>query len=186
MRRADQMTVANLLSYLHTRGLFDLYALRTGGQITEADESWLEAHPQRPTVYARTRKVPRQSAVGFDQRSTGTSAMFNSPRLARALRRAVEDGKYDVIYTYYFRSADDVRRAIRLASKSHTCTPPTFLAMQLSQTLNTRRIRANSPNLGEHSAHLRGRSRLVARYESRIWRHLSRTVLDWQIRCRCY
>ena len=42
MRRADQLTVAHLLSFLKARGhAVDLYCVNTGGVADEADLAWL-------------------------------------------------------------------------------------------------------------------------------------------------
>jgi glycosyltransferase involved in cell wall biosynthesis len=74
----------------------------------------------------------------------------------------------DIGYCYYIRSAEAMRHAAP--------QKPTFLAMQLSQSLNTRRMVANFHNLRERLIYMI-ESRLVRGYEARIWRDFSRTVL---------
>jgi glycosyltransferase involved in cell wall biosynthesis len=54
--------------------------------------------------------------------------------------------------------------------------PATFLALQLSQTLNSRRIAQNAPNFALRLLY-EIESRLVAAYESRIWQNFTHSVV---------
>jgi glycosyltransferase involved in cell wall biosynthesis len=103
--------------------------------------------------------------------------LFSHPQQRRDLHRLAEAGSYDIIYTYYFRSAEAVRGiGQKTGEQPKGRKPATFLALQLSQTLNTRRIAQNSPNLLVKLLY-KIESRLVARYESRVWRDFAHTVL---------
>jgi glycosyltransferase involved in cell wall biosynthesis len=179
MRRADQMTVAHLLAFLKARGhIVDLFCIKTGAVSTAADEDWLRQacrsvrfykHDWRAYVRAPLnallRAIPLQ--VGY----------FSHPQQQKELHTAVKAGDYDVVYTYYLRSAEIVRGIGRRAgSPDDGKAPATFLAMQLSQALNARRISQNAPNLWSKWLY-RFESRLVARYESTIWQDFTRTVL---------
>jgi glycosyltransferase involved in cell wall biosynthesis len=168
MIRADQMTVAHLIAFLSARGhAVDLYALDTGETMTAAQRDWLAdhcrtvrlfshglAHRLRGLVSGLLRGLPLQ--VGWFLNSAQTAAL--------------DDGlaSVDMGYCYYIRSAEAMRHA---ASQK-----PAFLAMQLSQSLNTRRMVAHYRNLRERLIYLI-ESRLVRGYEARIWRDFSRTVL---------
>lgn len=180
MRRADQMTVAHLLSFLKSRGhSVDLYCINTGAAADEADLEWLYSVCRSVHLYRHnwlsimsglmrvaTRRVPVQ--VG----------LFSHPKQRHDVRDQISSKSYDVVYTYYFRSAEIARGLGRKTGSpsngSHA--PATFLAMQLSQTLNTRRIAKNAPNLA-NKLFYELESRMVARYEARIWREFTHTVL---------
>jgi glycosyltransferase involved in cell wall biosynthesis len=90
--------------------------------------------------------------------------------LNRAQRSAIAKGikDVDIGYSYYIRSAETMRRIYP--------AKPTFVAMQLSQSLNTRRMVTHYRNLKEKLLYT-VESRLVRNYEARVWRNFSRTVL---------
>ena len=179
MRRADQMTVAHLLAFLKARDhIVDLFCIKTGAVSSAADEDWLRqtcrnvyfykhdwrAYVRAPLL-ALLRAVPLQ--VGY----------FSHPQQRKEIHNEVMAGKYDIVYTYYLRSAETVRGLGRSPDSRHDGkTPATFLALQLSQALNARRIAQNAPNLWLKWLY-QVESRLVARYESTIWQHFTRTVL---------
>lgn len=168
MIRADQMTVAHLIAFLSARGhAVDLYALDTGETMAPDQQAWLArhcrevrlfphglAHSLKGLVSGLVRGLPLQ--VGWFL-NTGQKAA-----LVDAL------ASVDIGYCYYIRSAEAMRHAAP--------QKPTFLAMQLSQSLNTRRMVANFHNLRERLIYMI-ESRLVRGYEARIWRDFSRTVL---------
>lgn len=179
MRRADQMTVAHLLSFLKSRGhAVDLYCINTGATANEADLEWLYSVCRSVHLYRHnwlsiisglmrvaTRRVPMQ--VG----------LFSHPKQRNDVRDKILSQGYDVVYTYYFRSAEIARGlGRRPGSFNGSHAPATFLAMQLSQTLNTRRIAKNAPNL-MNKLFYELESRMVSRYEARIWRDFTHTVL---------
>jgi glycosyltransferase involved in cell wall biosynthesis len=97
----------------------------------------------------------------------------------KAVREAIQAERYDVLYTYYFRSAEiskDLGFMPGTPKPLRGGRPASFLAFQLSQSLNTRRIAKNAPNL-LHKLFYEIESRLVERYEAQIWRHFTRSVL---------
>ena len=77
-------------------------------------------------------------------------------------------GAGDLGYCYYIRSAEAMRGLHPSAV--------TFLAMQLSQSLNTRRMVAHYRNLRERMLYT-VESRLVRGYEAWVWRDFTRCVL---------
>ncbi len=183
MRRADQITVAHLIEFLSARGHFvDLFCLDSDGQrnadnaLTAADVAWLE---ERCVKVTHVRQDRGRALMGaFAALMTGKPLQvgwLNRPRLSKALASALADTPYDVLYAYYFRSAETVVSALKRSGKQE-CRVPTVLAMQLSQTLNTRRIRDDATNLPTRLV-FGLESRLIARYEARIWRKFDRTAL---------
>ena len=79
---------------------------------------------------------------------------------------------YDVAYGYYIRSAETLRHV----QHRQPAGPATFLALQLSQYLNTRRL-AETTGSPLQRLVFGLESRLIRRYEARIWRDFTRTVL---------
>lgn len=169
MTRADQMTVAHLLAFLAARGhRVELFSL--------ADEA--PAGPWRDWVAARCRRVALfeqpwwRRCLGVlgavAQRKPVQVGWFANRALERAVRRAARTGRYDVIYAYTLRSAEPARGLGGAAT--------TYLAMQVSQALNTRRIAAQA--LGPFERWLyRLEHRLTARYEAEVWRSFTHTTL---------
>ncbi len=183
MRRADQITVAHLIEFLHARGhLIDLFCLDGDAQgnsdnaLTPADLGWLNERCVTVTHVSRG----RVSAL-FGAASALVTAKplqvgwLTSRRLGRALAESLKTNQYDLLYAYYFRSAETVLGAMKRSGAEGNRTP-TVLAMQLSQTLNTRRIRDNATNVATRLV-FGLESRLVSRYESRVWRKFDRTAL---------
>jgi polysaccharide biosynthesis protein PslH len=178
MRRADQMTVAHLISFLKARGhAVDLYAINTGGNAQESDMVWLRHACRSLYLYNHDWISIARGLLQVPFRAIPLQvALFSHPGQRRDLHSKVKQGAYDVVYTYYFRSAEVSRGLGRTAASNESGAPVTFLALQLSQALNTRRIATNAPNfLIRMLYHLE--SRLVAPYEARIWREFTHTVL---------
>lgn len=181
MRRADQMTVAHLIAFLHARGHeVDFFYVDTGAEPTQADRDWIAAHTRRAVPFT----LDKLSAFAGLLRAGMQLApfqvgLFSHPAQRKAVREAVANNGYDIVYTYYFRSAE-ITRDLGFASgtprEQRHGKPATFMAFQLSQTLNTRRIAKNAPDLA-HKLFYEVESRLVERYEARIWRHFTRSVL---------
>ena len=180
MRRADQMTVAHLLSFLQARGHeVDLYSVNTGSRAEEPEMEWLQAHCREVHLYENDPwSIVQGLSKVFLHFIPVQVGLFSNPRQSRELHEGVAEGKYDVVYTYYFRSAEISKGFGRNLpnGSENPYGPATFLALQLSQTLNTRRIAKNAPNLFYRWFYSL-ESRLVARYESQIWRHFTKTVL---------
>jgi len=181
MTRADQMTVAHLIEFLARRGhRIDLFALDTGETLTDVQRAWLEERCRtlRLFPHGRVRSVAgvlRGLARGLPLQ---VGWFLNGAQII-AVREAMPGA--DIGYAYYIRSAETLRGL-------HP-NGVTFLAMQLSQALNTRRMAANYRNIRERLIYA-VESRLVRPYEARIWRDFTRTVLiGWQdvteIRAAC-
>lgn len=168
MIRADQMTVSHLISFLAARGhKVDLYALDSAEPMTADQRTWLEAHCRHVRLFPH----------GLVRRLAGVARglMRGLPLqvgwfLNGAQRNAISAGmaEVDLGYCYYIRSAEALR--------AHGSGKPVFLAMQLSQSLNTRRMMEHYRNLRERLIYAI-ESRLVRGYEARIWQAFSRTVL---------
>lgn len=183
MRRSDQITVAHLIEFLHARGhLVDLFCLDGDGQVNRdnalapADIAWLE---ERCVNVSYVHQDRGRALLGAFAALIAAKPLqvgwLNRPQLSKALSAALGETRYDVIYAYYFRSAETVVSALK-RSRWQERRVPTVLAMQLSQTLNTRRIRDESSSLPTRI--LFGlESRLISRYEARIWRKFDRTAL---------
>jgi glycosyltransferase involved in cell wall biosynthesis len=177
MRRADQMTVAHLLSFLKERGhAVDLFCICAGGVASEHEMEWLRSACESIYIYEHGWKAVYRALWGVASRQIPFQVgLFSNPAKRRDLERKIEDGTYDIVYTYYFRSAEVTRGLGARQLSSARTAPPNFLAFQLSQTLNTRRIAKNSPNLA-NKLFYEIESRLVARYEARIWKEFSRSI----------
>jgi glycosyltransferase involved in cell wall biosynthesis len=171
MMRGDQLTVAHLLSFFSARGhAVDFYTLDTDGILSKAEEEWLRAHCETVRIYPQTwftkligifrslvRAMPLQ--VG----------MFWNRQLTRDVRKQIASDRYDIVYAYYLRSAPAVPERLGKGTTS-------FLAMQLSQTLNTERLLLNERRFWKRVVY-KIECRLLANYEASIWRNFTRVVL---------
>lgn len=183
MRRADQITVAHLIEFLSARGhQVDLFCFDGDAQgnsdnaFTADDLAWLEKRCAKVTHVHRSRVGALGGAfAALVKRQPLQVGWLTSARLARALSAALSSTQYDVLYAYYFRSAETVIRAMKRSGQAQRLTP-TVLAMQLSQTINTLRIRDNATNLATRLV-FSLESWLVSRYEARIWQKFDRTAL---------
>lgn len=181
MTRADQMTVAHLLSFLFARGhSVDLYSLTDGVRPSARQRQWVASRCRRVTVFdqplwRRVTGAARALLHGLPLQV----GWFDNPHLRRSLRRPSRP-RYEVVYGYTLRSAEVLRGVGRQANGrargNDDHRPVAYLAMQVSQSLNTRRIAANAPGWRERLVY-RLEHRLTAAYEARIWREFTRTVL---------
>ena len=179
MRRADQMTVAHLLGFLKARGhKVDLYCINAGAVSEEADFAWLGKNCSRVHLYPHdVFSIAAGVLKALCGRIPFQVALFSHAKQRRDLKAQIAARSYDVVYTYYFRSAEVSRDLTPSPAKlNERRGPVSFLALQLSQTLNTVRIAENAPNLFLKLFYCI-ESCLVGRYESRIWQHFTRTVL---------
>ena len=173
MTRADQMTVAHWLAFLAARGhRVDLYALhdRQGRRPTAAERRWVAERCR--AVLAFEQPLWRRLAgltLGLARGRPLQVGWFDNAKLRRALRRRSRTRRYDVAYCYTLRSAEAGRGL-------GGAVGATFLAMQVSQTLNTERIARCAPHWAERAMY-RLEHRLVAAYEARIWRDFTRATL---------
>jgi glycosyltransferase involved in cell wall biosynthesis len=181
MRRADQMTVAHLLAFLHARGhVVDLFYIDTGGEASRDDKAWIAENTNSYRAYELDAwHASRAFLRGLARMTPLQVSLFSHAQQISEVRAHIAASEYDIVYTYYFRSAE-VAKGIGIQNnnpkKGQSKRPVTFLAFQLSQTLNTRRIAANAPDRLQKLFYLL-ESRLVERYEARIWQFFTRTVL---------
>lgn len=188
------MTVAHLLAFLHARGhSVDLHYVDAGASVSHDDRNWLRDHTRETHAYRVTLLSILLGLSGLVTKFLPLQvALFSHPKQVREVRRKVQHNGYDILYTYYFRSAEitrDLGFPTGTPKEARSGRPASFLAFQLSQTLNASRIAKNAPNLAIKILYEIER-RLVARYEARIWRHFTKSVLIGnsdveQIRAAC-
>lgn len=173
MFRGDQMTVAHLISFLAQRGhRIDLYTLAVDGELNEQQAQWLERSCQTIHIYPQPWYAKLAGlTLGALSMSPLQVSMFRNDGLKRDLARAIESGAYDIVYCYYPRTA----AAIPAVMKEMPSTA-SFLALQLSQTLNTKRMADNEHNRLKRLI-FRLETILMGRYEARIWQKFNKVVL---------
>lgn len=176
MMRGDQLTVAHLLSFLGARGHdVDFFTLDAGGKASAEQTAWLEQVCRNARIYPHGILSQLGGVLGGLLRGLPMQVgLFNNASLKHDLSKGIAQGKYDIVYVYYLRSAEMAPHKAELARLSDP--PATILAMQLSQTLNTRRIFENlrwSPKKLAYLVELN----LLRRYETCIWREFTSTVL---------
>lgn len=173
MRHADQMTVANLIAFLNKRGhQVDLYCFKAGGDVGSPALNWLGQHCSKVHMLEHGYlNYFKAIALALFKQLPFQVALFDSKKHAKHL--ASEAQNYDVVYTYYIRSAEITRRVV---APDTGASPVSFLALQLSQSLNTERIYRTSTSLITRAFYY-VENQLMARYESWIWKHFHRTVL---------
>jgi len=168
MTRADQMTVAHLISFLSARGHdIDFYGLDIGEPMTEKQRAWLVQHCR--TVHLEPHGFLRSAMgdmLGLLKGFPLQVGWFLNAGQRAAIAKGIKD--VDIGYSYYIRNAETMRRIYP--------AKPTFVAMQLSQSLSTRWMVAHYRNLKEKMLYA-VESRLVRNYEARVWSDFSRTVL---------
>ena len=182
MTRADQMTVAHLLAFLSARGhAVDLYSLCDDVPPAAAHRGWVNRRCRNVTVFTQSRWRNMAGMVKALLRGQPLQVgWFDNARLKRSLRRLPRERLPDVVYAHTLRSAEPARRLARgvcgEANANGGRRPVTYLAMQVSQSLNTRRIAVHASRLWERLTYWL-EHRLTASYEARIWRNFTRTVL---------
>jgi glycosyltransferase involved in cell wall biosynthesis len=178
MTRADQLTVAHLISFLAARGhALDLFTLDTGEEPTPQQMAWLDQRCRQLLVFRQSRA---RSILGLIGAVVVGKPMqvgwFTNRAHIHAVRQAISFRQYDVAYAYYIRSAEALRAVCPADATPDLGHPPTILGMQLSQSLNTRRLAQNSGRLRDKIIYALEQG-LVRRYEANIWRDFFRTVL---------
>jgi polysaccharide biosynthesis protein PslH len=179
MHFADQMTVAHLMAFLKKRGhSIDLYTLEAGGKMTPENDAWIKAICNKVNIYKMGALQVMWGLLSTIPRLMPFQVgLFLHRQQIADLHAATERGEYDIVYTYYFRSAEVARGLGVERNQKYTGKKPvTYLAMQLSQALNTRRIYENAPNLANKILYF-FESKLVARYETRIWKYFTKSIL---------
>lgn len=180
MMRGDQLTVAHLISYLHARGHeIDFFTLDTGGEVSDKQRTWLESTCRELHIFPHgSLTILRGLCSAMLTNYPFQIGYFRNANLLRSVDAAAKKGDYDIIYNYYLRSGPAVpagfspNRLGRLSGKQVAA----FLALQLSQTLNTRRIYENeSGRLKKLFYQIEWKR--VRRYEASVWQRYSKTVL---------
>ena len=170
MNYGDQLTVAHLIAFLAARGHeVDLYAVDAGGRPSDVQEQWIREKCRKVFTYSHGRADTVKAALTALPRGLPFQvALFANADQRRDL--AARAAEYDVVYTYYIRSGEVTRGLGRGGG------PATFIAYQLSQSLNTRRISENAPNW-RYRAFYALEHRLLEAYEARLWQDFTRSVL---------
>ncbi|MBY0549947.1 MAG: glycosyltransferase family 4 protein [Candidatus Obscuribacterales bacterium] len=171
MKRADQMTVSYFLQFLHQRGhKVDLFVLDSNENPGVEEVRWLKDRCSSVTVTKhRLIDIARGLIKALLKGWPLQVGYFYNQRQIDAVREACSRQVYDVGYSYYIRSAECTRNL-------RTSPAVRFLAMQLSQTLNIRRMLETFGS---------GRDRLIysfeypriCRYESQVPDDFDRVVL---------
>jgi len=172
MTRGDELTVAHLLEFFHARGhIIDFITLAPAGHsLREDHRRWLESRCRRVEFVTLGRIESVVNALRGVLRGWPLQiGLLFSGRQKRRAEAAVAEARYDLAYAYYIRSAE-VLHAIK------DRVPVSFLALQLAQTLNTERLSQTSLRWIERLFYCFESARM-ARYESRIWQGVNRTVL---------
>lgn len=173
MMRGDQLTVAHLISFLAQRGhLVDLYTLAVDGELTASQEQWLRQSCHSLHIYPQPWYAKIIGlALGVLRLLPLQVSLFRNTALKRDLARAVDSGQYDIVYCYYPRTAPAVPPSVKRMPKTAS-----FLALQLSQTLNTKRMAEEERHLLKRWVY-RLETVLMGRYEARVWQDFNRVVL---------
>ena len=172
MGRGDELTVSHLLEFLHARGhqVDFLTMVPPGHRFRDEHAAWLASRCRRvETVELTKAEGLREAALGLARGwPFQIGYMLSHAQLAKATEWAQAEG-YDLAYAYYIRSTEALRAVVPFV-------PATFLALQLSQTLNTLRLSRTAARAWER-AFYRFEHRRMGAYEARIWRDVSRVVL---------
>jgi len=173
MTRGDELTVAHLLEFLHARGhAVDLFTLDAGQKLAPAHRAWLESRCRRLEILPHASWRAACSALaGLPFRRPLQIGWFRNPRQLGMVQEALGREPYDIAYAYYIRSAEALRTV-----RGRPGGPATFLAMQLSQYLNTRRLAETTGSFVQRLV-FGLESRLVRAYEAGVWRDFDRVVL---------
>jgi sugar transferase (PEP-CTERM/EpsH1 system associated) len=174
MTRGDELTVSHLLEFLHARGhVVDFVTLISPGQAMRPEhEAWLRSRCRTIELIPHSLKRSAPRAVrGWLMGWPFQIGLLLSPTQLARVRALVAGHRYDMAYAYYIRSAEALREAAR-ADPALT----SFMALQLSQTLNTERLAKTAATPWDRLFY-RFETRRMAAYEARLWRDVSRTVL---------
>ena len=173
MMRGDQMTVAHLISFLAARGhVVDLYTLAVDGELSNEQMRWLESACRTVRIYQQTWRAKLIGlALGLLSMRPLQVSIFRNSRLKRDLTRAISSDEFDVVYCYYPRTAPAIPRSVK--AKSATTS---FLGLQLSQTLNTKRMARNERGWFKRLIY-RIEAVLMGRFEAKVWQNFDKVVL---------
>jgi glycosyltransferase involved in cell wall biosynthesis len=173
MMRGDQMTVAHLISFLAARGhVVDLYTLAVDGELGTEQAQWLQRVCRTVRIYLQPWRAKLTGLMlGSLSLLPLQVCIFRNSKLKRDLQRAISSDEYDIVYCYYPRTAPAVSSSL----KARTGTV-SFLALQLSQTLNTKRMARNERSRIKRLIY-RIEAVLMGRFEARVWQDFDKVVL---------
>lgn len=178
MMRGDQLTVSHLLEFLKARGhSVDFYTLGDEKNLTDVQRNWLFSRCSKVKIFKHN-IINKLTGISFSLllgKPFQIGYFYNFHQVDE-IRKALIAGKYDVGYVYYVRSAETMRGLGMNTDTNNRKMPATLLGMQLSQTLNIRRIYENSKSPLK-KAFYAIEAWLMMRYEGRIWKEFTRTVL---------
>jgi glycosyltransferase involved in cell wall biosynthesis len=172
MTRGDELTVSHLLAFLAARGhRVDFVSLKgKGEQLRPEHQRWLEAQCRSVRFIEQSRLAALwQGGLGVLRGWPFQIGYLFVPAQLAAARELAAERRHDLAYAYQVRCTETLRAVGGLV-------PARVLALQLSQTLNTRRLAENAPRLIERLFY-RFESWRMAAYEARIWQIAHRTVL---------
>lgn len=172
MTRGDELTVSHLLEFLHARGheVDFLTLVPPGHRFRDEHAAWLASRCRRMELIELGRAEGLRRAIpgllcGWPFQ---IGYLLSERQLERAAAWAREGG-YDLAYAYYIRSAEALLAAAPFV-------PVSFLALQLSQSLNTERLARTAARVWERAFYRFEHARMTA-YEARVWQRVSRVVL---------
>ena len=172
MTRGDELTVSHLLEFLYQRGhQVDFLNLKPAGFKVRVDhQAWLDSRCRRFETFVLNKFQGLVNAgLGVLKGWPVQIGYMNSKaQQGRAAELAASED-YDLVYAYYIRSSEALHRVKGQAKTS-------FLALQLSQTLNTQRLSKTARTLPERLFYRFESSRMGA-YEARIWQDVGRCVV---------
>ena len=177
MTRADQMTVAHLIEFLAARGHeIDLYTLAGEEPLTEGARHWLSNRCRLVSITFKSKARSILDGVLAALRARPMQVgYFWSRRQARALAEGMRHRDYDVVYVYYIRSALVFQKASELAGGT-PFKSASFLGMQLSQALNTRRMVERMRRATDRAIYS-VESRHLRHFEAQVWKLFHRVIL---------
>lgn len=172
MTRGDELTVSHLIEFLSRRGHeIDFLTLEPAGfKWRDEHKSWIAQKCRRFESFqlGRISSLINAGIGVLKGLPVQIGLMGHSAQKARAVEWAKSEN-YDLAYAYYIRSSDVLH-----AVKDDVGT--TFLALQLSQTLNTQRLSQTARTFIERLFY-RFESYRLSIYESRIWQGIDHCVL---------
>jgi glycosyltransferase involved in cell wall biosynthesis len=177
MTRADQKTVAHLIEFLAARGHeIDLYTLAGEEPVTEGAHRWLSARCHQVSIAQKSKWRSILDGVLAALRGRPLQVgYFWSKQQAKALAHGLESCSYDLVYVYYIRSALVFQKALEM-SRGTPFRGASFLGMQLSQALNTRRMIEKMRRVIDRIIYS-VESRQLRHFEAQVWKLFHRVVL---------
>lgn len=172
MTRGDELTVSHLLEFLFARGHeVDFLTLQTPSfQWRPEHKAWIESRCRRFEIFELSKIGALWNAgLGVLRGLPVQIGLLSSAAQQRRALEWVSSEDYDLGYAYYIRSSG-VLHAIKDKVEA------SFLALQLSQTLNTRRL-SQTANTWLERLFYRFESWRMGAFEARVWQGVDRCVV---------